>query len=283
MTDRQEEMIALHALSTLTPEEVRLLESEARYDARLREALAEFQDSAAEIARLLPEEAPPEEARAELLAALKIHARGQGGGFASPFRLLRSPLVAWAAAAAVAVVAAGLWASRRQLDQRVLALTQSETAAQGEVAEARAAKAGLEKQVADANAKASGLEVELDRVKQSFKLASMEVACLRSGLKRYEEGLATVVWDQEKQEGLLKLEHMPSAQANKDYQLWVICKECQHPVSAGVVKVGADGVTTLTFKPSHRIAKALKFAISVEDQGGVPEKSADGPIILASR
>lgn len=283
MTDRQEEMLALHALRTLTPEEVRLLESESRYDARLREALGEFEDTAAELARLLPEEAPSAELRTQVLASLKAHARTNVVSFASPLRLLRSPMVAWAAAAAIAIVAVGLWTGRRQLDQRVKALTLSETAAQGDVAKARAAQLESEKQLADASSKASGLALELERVKQSFELSRMEVATMRSSLKRYEEGTALVVWNQEKQEGLLKLEHMPSVQANKDYQLWVICKECQHPVSAGVIKVGADGVTTITFKPSHRIVKALKFAISVEAQGGVPEKSADGPIILASR
>lgn len=283
MTDRQEEMLALHALRTLTPEEVRLLESESRHSAQMRGTLEEFEDTAAEMVRLLPTEAPPEELRAQLLARLKMHARGNAAAFASPFRLLRSPVVAWAAAAAIAIAAVSLWIRNHQLGQRVLALTQSGAAAQGEVARAHAAQADVEKQLADATTRADGLATELDRVKQGFAVSRMEAAIMRSSLKRYEEGSALVVWNQEKQEGLLKLENMPAAQAGKDYQLWIICRTCQHPVNAGVVKVNAQGVTAITFKPAHPIVQVMKFALSVEPQGGVPEKSPDSPIIFASR
>jgi anti-sigma-K factor RskA len=53
-------------------------------------------------------------------------------------------------------------------------------------------------------------------------------------------------------------------------------------VNAGVVKVSADGTTSITFKPSEHIAQALKFAISLETQGGVADKP-EGPVIFASR
>src|SRR4051812_39356663 len=105
MTGHQEEMCALHALRMLSPEEVRLLESESRYDARLRETLEEFEETAAEIARLLPEEAPPEELRSQLMARLKDRTRANAKPLISPVRLIRSPLLAWAAAIALSVVA----------------------------------------------------------------------------------------------------------------------------------------------------------------------------------
>ena len=282
MTDHQEEMLALHALRTLTPEEVRLLQSESRYDARMRETLEEFEDVAAEIARLVPEEAPPEELRAQLLTRLKVHARGNVTPFSTPFRLLRSPVIAWAAAAVIAVGAVGLWTKNVQLDKRVVALTQSETDAQGQVKAARDAQSDLQKQVADATSKISSLNGELENVKQSFAASNMKLAMLQSSLARYEGTRTAVAWNQEKQEGLLKIENMPEVPVNKDYQLWVICKQCQHPVNAGVVKVTADGTTSITFKPIKHIAEPLKFAISVEAQGGAAETPA-GQIIFASR
>ncbi len=281
MTDRQEEMLTLHALSTLSPEKVRLLESEWRYDARMRAEFAEFEDAAGSMALLLPDEAPPEELRAQLLAKLKEQRRSTATPFNVVFHLFRSPVVAWAAAAAIAVGAVGLWTRNHQLGQRVVALAQSETAAQGEVAKARDDKQGLEKQLADVSTKASSLEEELNRSKAGFALARMEVAMLRSDIKRYEEGIALVVWDQEKQEGLLKLEHMPPVLPNKDYQLWVLCKKQRLPVNAGVVKVNAQGVATVTFKPTKRIAELSKFALSLEKEGGVPE--VEGQIVLASK
>lgn len=281
MTERKEEQLALHALSTLSAEEVRLLESEWRYDTPMRDEFAELEDAAASMALLLPAEAPPEDLRSQVLAEARRRKRSSVVPFAAPLRLLRVPLVAWAAAAAVALGAFGLWTRNHQLDQRVLALTQSEAAAQGEVAKARGIQQNLEKQLADATTKAAGLAAELDHVKQGFALSRMEVAMLRSSIKRYEEGVALVVWDQEKQEGLLKLEHMPPVQTGKDYQLWVLCKQQRLPVNAGVIKVNAQGVAIVTFKPAKRIAELSKFAMSLEKEGGVPE--VEGPVILASQ
>jgi anti-sigma-K factor RskA len=286
MTDHQEEMLALHALRTLTPEEVRLLESESRYDPRMREALEEFEETAAEIAWLLPEEAPPAEMRAQLLTEVKARARANVVPLAITFRLLRSPIIAWAAAAAIAVAAVSLWTRNHSLAQRASALAQKDAETQGQIAMARDARQNLEKQLADANTRLSDVSAELKRVNEQFAVKKMELAMLRVSANaniRYAAGSAAVVWNQEKQEGILKLEDMPAVQPNKDYQLWVICKQCKHPVNAGVVKVSADGTTTVTFKPVKHIAEPLKFAISVEAQGGVPEKSSEGPIIFASR
>ena len=73
---------------------------------------------------------------------------------------------------------------------------------------------------------------------------------------------------------------MPPVQANKDYQLWVLDKDkSKGPVSAGVIRLDDKGYATLTFKPVEPVTPS-KFAISVEKQGGVPQKSADGPVIF---
>jgi anti-sigma-K factor RskA len=285
MTDHQEEMLALHAMRTLTPEEVRLLESESRYDPRMRETLEEFEETAAEIALLLPEDAPPEEMRSQILAQVKARARGNVVPFSAPLRLLRSPIVAWAAAAVIAFGAFGLWKQNHQLDQRASALAQSEAAAKDYAGKARMEGASLLRKLIDASTKISDLNKQVEDLNSKLGVKNMELAVLRatSTNSRYAEGSAAVVWDQDKQEGILKIENMPGVQASKDYQLWVVCKQCKHPVSAGVVKVEADGTTSITFKPTEHIAEALKFAISVEEKGGVPVKSDTGPIILASR
>jgi anti-sigma-K factor RskA len=285
MTDHQEEMLALHAMRTLTPEEVRLLESESRYDPRMRETLEEFEETAAEIARLLPEDAPPENSRSQILAQVKARARGNVVPFSAPFRLFRSPIVAWAAAAVIAFGAFGLWKQNHQLDQRAASLAQSEATAKASADKARAEEQDLVKKLADADTRISDLSHQVQDLNSKLGVKNMELAVLRatSANSRYAEGTAAVVWNQEKQEGILKIENMPGVQASKDYQLWVVCKQCKHPVSAGVVKVDADGTTSITFKPTEHIAEALKFAISVEEKGGVPVKSETGPIILASR
>jgi anti-sigma-K factor RskA len=284
MTDHQEEMLALHALRTLSPEEVRLLESESRYDAKMRDTLAEFEETAAEIATLVPEEAPPPELRAELLKQVKLRAKGSSTAVATTFRLLRSPIIAWAAAAAIAVGAASLWTRNQVLGKRINELAMKEAEAQGQVKIARDAEAELKKRLVTTQTQVSDLTTQLRQTNEQFQ--KVQVAALRTSPNannRYASSVAAVAWSQEKQEGVLKIEDMPAVQPNKDYQLWVICKQCKHPVNAGVVKVDADGTTTITFKPVHHIAEPLRFALSVEAQGGVPEKSSDGPIIFASK
>ncbi|RBP47432.1 anti-sigma-K factor rskA [Roseimicrobium gellanilyticum] len=281
MTDRQQEQIALHALDALTPEEVRVLESEWRYEARLREEYAELSEVAAEIAHLMPAETPPADVREQLLATLKRQRRAKVTPISIAWKVVRSPWVAWAAAAVIAVSATGLWTANRELNNRVTTLVMSETAAQGEVADARKAQDLLKTQVADADARYAKLLTEAEQLRKGIAVASMEVSMLRASVKRYEEGEVLVVWDQTKQEGLIKLAHMPSVQPGKDYQLWVICKRQQTPVNAGVVKVNEKGEATVVFHPSKHIAEVSKFAVSLEKEGGAPE--VEGPVILASK
>lgn len=71
---------------------------------------------------------------------------------------------------------------------------------------------------------------------------------------------------------------MPPVDMTKDYQLWVVDPNNPKPVNAGVVKVDADGFAKIDFKPVIEVCSAAKFALSVEQQGGVPENV--GPIIL---
>ena len=71
---------------------------------------------------------------------------------------------------------------------------------------------------------------------------------------------------------------MPPVKNNKDYQLWVVDKDKPSPVSAGVVKINEQGVTTFTFKPAVPVTSASKFAMSIENKGGV-EKN-EGPIVM---
>lgn len=281
MTDRQQEQIALHALDALTPEEVRLLESEWRYDPRLREEHAELAETAAEIARLLPPETPPAEIREQLLATLKRRRRAKITPISVAMKVVRSPWVAWAAAAAIAVSAVGAWTANRELNNRVTTLVESEVAAQGELKGAKAQQEQLKTQLAAEGTRYSKLLAEAEQLKKGIALASMEVSMLKASVKRYEEGEVLVVWDQTKQEGLIKLANMPAVQPGKDYQLWVICKKQRAPVNAGLVRVNEAGEATVVFHPVKHIAEVAKFAVSLEKEGGVPE--VEGPVILASR
>src|SRR5580698_3851875 len=101
MTGHQEEQAVLHALHLLTAEEARILESEMRTDAKLRQTFEDHVETASELIVLLPEEEAPPECRAEVMAALRRKKREKAGAnpLLLPFRLVASPWIAWAAAA----------------------------------------------------------------------------------------------------------------------------------------------------------------------------------------
>jgi anti-sigma-K factor RskA len=279
MTSHQEEQSALHALHLLTAEEARILESEMKVDARLRQTFEGDEEAVSELGLLLPPDEAPPECRAELLARVRQLKSGNSIPFAAPFKLLISPWVAWAAAAGIAVAAMGLWDAKKRLTAQVDALVQSESTSKQEVADAHAKRAELEKKLANETQGKTAVAEELDQLKKVNALSRMEVAALKSSLKKYEDGVAVIVWDSEKQEGKIRIDKMPPVQANKDYQLWVLDKSKPAPVSAGVIKLDDRGYATVKFKPVEPVTPS-KFALSVEKEGGVPKKSDDGPIIF---
>ncbi len=122
------------------------------------------------------------------------------------------------------------------------------------------------------------MQKELREARQRDVLSKVKIATLAAQVDAYAKVGATVVWDPEKQRGVLKLTNVPQPESGKDYQLWVIDPKYPSPVSGGVVPVGADGIARVSFTPEQPIRKAEKFAISVEPAGGVPK--ATGPIVF---
>lgn len=89
---------------------------------------------------------------------------------------------------------------------------------------------------------------------------------------------AVVAWEPDKQTGLIRIRNLPAAAAGKDYQLWAVDAAHKDPINAGVVRIGADGVAQVRFKPDQPAHQVKAFAISLERKGGVPKK--EGPILL---
>ena len=149
----------------------------------------------------------------------------------------------WAVAAGFAITAFAFWSERTELAKEVAAL------------------------------RAEALAL---RTRQA--LAKVKVATLAAQNEAYAKGVAVVVWDAEKQQGIVKLANLPGLAAGQDYQLWIIDPKYPPPVSAGVVPVGADGFAHVAFTPEHLIRSPEKFAISIERAGGTT--TPGGPIIL---
>lgn len=89
---------------------------------------------------------------------------------------------------------------------------------------------------------------------------------------------AVVAWEPAKQAGVIKIRNLPAAATGKDYQLWAVDAEHKDPVDAGILRVDANGVAQVEFKPKAATRNVKAFAISLEREGGVPKK--EGPIVL---
>jgi anti-sigma-K factor RskA len=106
----------------------------------------------------------------------------------------------------------------------------------------------------------------------------VKIAALSAQVDAYAKTTAVIVWDPDKQRGVVKLTNVPKPEPGKDYQLWVMDPKYPQPVSGGLVPVTEEGIARVAFQPDKPISKADKFAISVEPAGGVPKPT--GQIVL---
>lgn len=116
--------------------------------------------------------------------------------------------------------------------------------------------------------------------KRNF-FAETQIAMLSSKLDSAPKATAVIVWDAEKQEGVLRVNDVPETARDRDYQLWVVDPQYKQPVDAGVFRVDPSGTTRITFKPKSKVQSAQAFAVSLERKGGVPK--AEGPMVLAGK
>ncbi len=112
-------------------------------------------------------------------------------------------------------------------------------------------------------------------------ISQMQIATLASQLDTNPNANAVVVWDEAKQQGVLKVSNVSPNEANHDYQLWIVDPEYKQPVDAGVFHVAEKGTTRIEFKPKEPIKTANAFAVSLERKGGVAK--AEGPMVLLGK
>ena len=238
--EQQQNRAADYVLGSMAARAAGEFEAELQADAELRAFTDDLRESTAALAHAAPPVLLPPALRERVLAAVRGEAKA-----APPARAKSSGLgfLPWAAAAGFAITAFAFWTERAE----------------------------LAKEVAVLRAEALAL-----RTRDS--LAKVKIATLAAQNEAYAKGVAVVVWDAEKQQGIVKLANIPSIAAGKDYQLWIIDPKYPQPVSAGIVPVGADGIARVAFTPEHLIRSAEKFAISIERAGGAP--APGGPIIL---
>jgi anti-sigma-K factor RskA len=124
----------------------------------------------------------------------------------------------------------------------------------------------------------TGSRIEVARLEQRDVLSRIRIAALQSQVDAYARTSAIVVWNPERQNGILQFERLPALPANQDYQMWVIDPKQPQPVSAGLVPKSADEERRVAFSPTKPVGEASKFAVSIEPTGG--STTPRGQIVL---
>jgi anti-sigma-K factor RskA len=126
-----------------------------------------------------------------------------------------------------------------------------------------------------------GLKKHIAHLQQRDLLAQVQIASLASKLKTAPDANAVVVWDENKQRGVLKVTQLPRNDSDRDYQIWMVDPRYKNPVDAGVFHVSNKKSLRVPFQPSSPVHEAKGFAISLERKGGVTK--AEGPIVLLGK
>jgi anti-sigma-K factor RskA len=269
ITDRQEELAALHAFGLLEGAERSAFEAELAGNPELRALCDSLAGSAAHLALTAPQVEPPAALKQRILAAAAVPAPDN----VVAFPLLK--LAPWAVAAALAVAAT--WFAAQNLALRNENLTLRSERQLAEVAYKMA-----QNQLTARSLLAEKMITDLgQQLRRSEDLTRLKVTALASLAGNTKEAQVIAVWNPEQQTGLLTMEKLPAIADTQDYQIWIVDPAYKNPVNGGVFHVGADGKVALAFQPDQPVKQAAAFAISLEKKGGVPK--AEGPIVLLGK
>ena len=282
ISDHQEDDAALSALGLLDDDERARFERETAADADLRALAGGLRETAASLAlaagpRTLP---PPAGAKARLLARVageKSHALPAG----KEARSFWSTRVRWGIAAAAALIPflAFLTGTRppNGAEQR------KDWHQQNELRRLRLLVPGLQTEVRRQELAIQRLDEALARQQaQASSLSQMALCALDPVPTAAGRGNVVVAWDAALREGKLIVTRLAPPGPGHDYQLWVIEEGHPEPISAGLVRVDAEGRATVDFKPADPgTAKVGAFALSLEQAGGSAKNQ--GPILLLGK
>lgn len=247
--------LALYALNALESEERAKLEQHLASCAECRLELEQLRGDGALLAVSTSGPKPPARARARLLEAIAqegktANSRARGAPeMRNPWS--RWAWLGWATAAAMVVLAVLLWNENSALKQVLTAKNEESAQARRELEDLRKVAAPI-----------------LSPQTQRITLVSMKATPQPQGKAFYLRSRDSLVF---------VASNMPQLPPHKAYQLWLVPPEGA-PMPAGVFKPDARGSGTIVNPPLPAGTEAKAFAITVEDEAGVPHPTT--PIIM---
>ncbi len=277
ITERQEELAALHAFDLLEAAEKLAFVTELAANPELQVLVAQLTATAATLALSGAQLNPPAELKQAVLAACSAASLIQPDQpmDAKIVSFSFFKLIPWAAAATLALATA--WFAREST-----MLRDENSALRTERQLAEVAYKMAQNQLSSRSLLAEKMIASLgDKLHRAEDLARLKVTALASLAGNTKEAQVIAVWDPEQQLGLLTMEKLPAIADTQDYQIWIVDPAYPNPVDGGVFHVSQDARVILPFKPAQPVARAAAFAISLEKKGGVPV--AVGPIVLLGK
>ena len=269
ITERHEELAALHAFDLLEGAERSSFEAELTGNGELRALCNSLRESAATLALTAPSVSPPPALKDRILAAVAVPV---------PPAAVVIPGRSWAPwAIAAALTLAATWLATQNLALRNQNATLRSERELAEVAY-KIAQSQLTERTLLAEKLISSLGTKLLHAED---LARLKVTALASLAGNTKEAEVIAVWDPEQQGGLLTMDKLPAIADTQDYQIWIVDPAYPNPVNGGIFHLTSNGRVALPFKPDQPVKQAAAFAISLEKKGGVPK--AEGPIVLLGK
>jgi anti-sigma-K factor RskA len=263
--DRQDQAIA-YLFEELSPPQRDAFEGELQRDPELRAFVGDLRESLGLLAQTGPAITPPSGLKTRITAMVREENDPVPvPKMEIPGRNDRRAPVAWMALSAVLFLVAlaavfDAWTSRGRF-----ALQTDQIAS---------LQRDLENLRGDFNAQYQ----KMASLEKQDVLSQIRVVTLNPQAPALGKANAVVVWSAEKQQGLIRGDHLLDPGAGKDYQLWLIDPSLAGPVSAGLLSINKDGSLVTTFKPAHPVGAVAKFAISLEPGGG--SATPRGPIVF---
>ena len=250
------EDLVLYALNVLEGEERAKLEEHLTSCGECRLELEDLRRDGALLALSTSGPKPPLRARARLLQAIakegKIAApRAEGAQEKGQARASWWGWLGWAAAAAMVVLVALLWNENSTLKQRLTAKNEESAQARRELEDLRKIAAPI-----------------LSPQTQRVTVVSLKTPPQPQGKAFYLRSRNSLVF---------VASNMPQLPPHKAYQLWLVPPDGA-PLPAGVFKPDARGSGAIVNPPLPAGVEAKAFALTVEDEAGVPHPTT--PIIM---
>ncbi|MGB8166029.1 MAG: anti-sigma factor [Chthoniobacteraceae bacterium] len=291
MIDEQQHDLAIEYLfGHLKGDALREFEAWLQSDEEMRVLVDELRETTAALALAAPQHLPPPHLRAKVLEITRGEVAAPDPASTPSSRWFG--WLPWAIAASLAVAGVVLAVDRhtarlsaKSASAEITKAAAAAAAAHAEAEKIRAQVSGLtgrlqlsEVQNSTYVSQISELRDEVVKLRGHDALAQMKIAALNAQVAQFAKAGVVIVWDPEEQRGVVRLVNLPKPTEGKDYQLWLIDPKYPDPVNGGVLTVSDASPTRVPFKPDQLVENANKFAISLEQAGGVPK--AAGPIIF---